>query len=135
MSRTAPYIVHEQECEFEGSIEPVPGKVRWRTLLSGDRTPTDSLTLGVAELAPGEAEGFRVHRHAQAEVYYVLSGEGVVVIDGSEHRVRAGSAVYVPGGAAHGAFNTGDRVLRILYVFAADSFAEVEYEFPLEGDR
>jgi quercetin dioxygenase-like cupin family protein len=46
-----------------------------------------------------------------------------------EHGLRPGSAVFIPGGAEHGVRNTGAGILRLLYAFAADSFAEVEYEF------
>lgn len=130
MSPIQPFVIHEQECEFERWDEPAAGRVRWRTLLSGDRTPTESLTLGVAELESGEAKDFRPHRHAQAEVYYILSGEGTVTIAGKEYPVREGSAVFVPGDAVHGARNTGRELLRLLYVFPADSFDEIEYEFP-----
>lgn len=124
------FVVHEQGVGLEGWDDPVRGKVAWRTLLSGDRTPSAQLTLGVAELGPGQPAPFRPHRHAQAEVYYVLSGEGVVHLDGVEHAVRAGASAFIPGGVWHGARNTGPGDLRLLYVFAADSFADVHYVFP-----
>ena len=130
MSLPRPFIVHEEDCELEGSEAIAPGSVRWRTLISGDRTPTDSLTAGIAELEPGDVRLFRPHKHAQAEVYYILSGEGVVTIAGIEHPVRPGTAVFIPGGAEHGARNTGTEPLRLLYVFPSDSFAEIEYQFP-----
>jgi quercetin dioxygenase-like cupin family protein len=130
MSRTEPFVIHEQECEFEGWDEPVTGRVRWRTLLSADRTPTTSLTVRVAELEPREARDLRPHQHAQAAVYYILSGESIVTISGTEHTVRPGSAVFVPGNAVHGALNTEFEQLRLLYVFPADSFDRIKYEFP-----
>jgi quercetin dioxygenase-like cupin family protein len=130
MPRTEPVVVHEQECAVEGWPGPGAGHVRWRTLVSADRTPTAALTVGVAELDPGEARDFRPHRHAQPEVYYVLAGEGSVWISGVEHPVRPGSAVFIPGDAWHGARNTGSGTLRLLYVFSADSFSEIAYEFP-----
>ena len=80
--------------------------MQWRTLLSADRTPTEALTMGVAELAPGTAHDPPPHRHAQPEAYYVLEGEGVVTISGEEHRVGAGSAVFIPGGAVHCVLNS-----------------------------
>jgi mannose-6-phosphate isomerase-like protein (cupin superfamily) len=86
--------------------------------------------MGVAELPPGQPRQIVTHRHAQIEAYYILSGEGVVEIDGVEHPVRAGSAIYLPGDVEHGAVNTGPETLRLLYVFAADSFDQVEYRFP-----
>jgi mannose-6-phosphate isomerase-like protein (cupin superfamily) len=130
MSRLEAFVIHEEDCAFEGWSEPSPGRVRWRTLISGDRTPTSLLTAGVAELEPGESRAFRPHSHAQAEVYYILSGQGIVTISGTEHAVRAGSAVFIPGSTEHGAQNTGAELLRLFYVFPANSFAEIEYEFP-----
>lgn len=123
-------VVHEDAVAVEGWDDAVRGKVVWRTLLSGDRTPTSQLTLGVTELGPGQPSPFLPHRHAQAEAYYVLAGEGVVHLDGVEHPLRAGSCVFIPGDAWHGARNTGSEVLRLLYVFATDSFADVRYVFP-----
>ena len=129
MPEPRPYVVHEEQCEVEGDDDAHHGRVRWRTLLSGDRSPTESLTVGVAEVEPGLPQLFRTHRHAQPEIYYVLSGHGVVTLEGEEHALRPGSAVFIPGGAEHGVRNTGTEILRLLYTFEADSFAEVEYEF------
>jgi quercetin dioxygenase-like cupin family protein len=103
------------------------GKVVWRTLLSADRTPSESLTLGIAELQPGDA--LREHRHDQPELYFILSGEGQVLAGGPPRAVRAGTAIFFPGNARHGLANTGSVELRYVYVFAADSFADVDYRF------
>lgn len=133
MTRSEPVVLHETDCEVESWNAETRTRVRWRTLLSADRTPTNALTMGVAELPPGEWTRIHTHRHRQVEAYYVLSGEGVVSISGVEHRVRAGSAVFLPGDADHGALNTGTELLRLLYVFAADSFDQVEYRFSTPG--
>ena len=109
--------------------------MHWRTLFSADRTPTNALTLGVAELPAGHATPILTHRHAQVEAYYILSGDGIVSIAGVEHRVRAGSAVFLPGDVEHGAVNTGAETMRLLYVFAADSFDQVEYRFSPLGSE
>lgn len=129
MSRTQGFVIHEVDCPVERWDQPATQQVRWRTLVSADRTPTDSLTVGVAEVEPGETKQFRPHRHAQPEVYYILAGCGVVIIAGLEYAVRPGSAVFIPGNTPHGACNTGTDLLRLLYVFAADSFDQIEYQF------
>jgi oxalate decarboxylase/phosphoglucose isomerase-like protein (cupin superfamily) len=129
MPRNEPCVVHETDCPQEGWDDATRGRVVWRTLLSGDRTPTGSLTLGVVEIGPGDVKELYPHRHAQPEAYYILAGEGVVTLAGTGHPVRPGSAVFVPGNAAHCARNTGATQMRILYVFAADSFDEIRYEF------
>jgi mannose-6-phosphate isomerase-like protein (cupin superfamily) len=70
-----------------------------------------------------------LHRHAPAEVYYVVAGAGLMSLDGREIPVRAGSAVFIPGMAEHGIRQTGSEVLRLFYLFPVDSFDSVEYLF------
>jgi mannose-6-phosphate isomerase-like protein (cupin superfamily) len=119
-------VVHPDDLPVEawGDI------VSWRTMLSADRTATGSLTVGVATLDEGAPINGALHRHAPDEVYVILEGEGLVHIGGTAHQVRVGSTVFVPGGAWHHAENTGTGPLRLLYVFAVDSFADVIYEYP-----
>jgi len=134
MTRSQAVVVHEDECEFERFELPDEGSgsaaVRWRTLLSADRTPSEALTMGIAEIEPGDARDLRPHRHLHPEAYYVVAGTGIVTISGKTVPIRAGSAIFIPGSEIHGALNTGAEMLRILYVFPTDSFEQVEYEFP-----
>lgn len=103
------------------------GRLTWRPMFSADSTPTDQLVTGVAEL---EQDGFlALHRHEQAETYYVLAGEGIATLAGAEHPVRSGSTVFIPGSAEHGIRNTGTAKLRFFYALAADDFTDVEYVF------
>ena len=111
--------------------DPVRGDVSFRVLFSADRTSTSSLYTGFTELPPAGWLGR--HRHAQDEVYYVVEGSGVVALDGAEHPVSAGSAVFIPGNAEHGVRNTGDGPLRFVYAFAADSIDDVVYRFCDDG--
>lgn len=127
--KQTPVIIHQDECEVEGWDDAEGGRAQWRTLLSADRTPSQALTCGVTEIGPGHPEPLYLHRHAQPEVYYFLSGVGNVRIDGQVYPVRQGTAVFVPGNAVHGVSNTGATTLVFLYVFAADSFSEIEYVF------
>ena len=125
-----PVVVESAEREWEGwpaELIDERGRVRWKTLLSADRTPSETFTLGIASFAPGD--GLHEHRHAQAEVYLVLDGTGEVALEGDLHRVAAGAAVFIPGNARHGIRNTGSTELRLAYVLAADAFADVEYVF------
>jgi mannose-6-phosphate isomerase-like protein (cupin superfamily) len=102
--------------------------VRWKTLISAGRTPSQSLTLGVAVIAPGETP--RAHRHEQVEAYLVLEGTGIVTIDGSPHPVRPGAAVFIASNAMHTVQSTGQTSLRLAYVLAADALEDVEYAIP-----
>ncbi len=122
-----PQVRHSDEVGPEVWDDPVRGEVSFRVLFSADRTPTSALYTGLTELAPGGRLG--LHRHAQAKVYHLVEGSGVVVLDGVEHPVTAGSAVFVPGDAEHGIRNTGATPLRFHYAFPVDSLQEVDYRF------
>lgn len=51
-----------------------------------------------------DIDGARPHFHKRStELYYVLGGEGSVVLDGVEHEVREGSMVHIPPGVVHSA--------------------------------
>lgn len=51
-----------------------------------------------------DIEEAKPHYHKLAtELYYVLEGAGVVLLDGTEHPVRKGSLVHIPPGVIHGA--------------------------------
>jgi quercetin dioxygenase-like cupin family protein len=127
MNGSKPLVIRADEQRRDGWDDPVKGRVGWRTLFSGDITATDSLTAGVAELEPGGWLG--LHRHTPAEIYFVLEGTGLVTIEGNEHAVQAGSAVYIPGDAEHGIRNADNALLRFVYVFPVGAFGEVEYRF------
>lgn len=125
-----PFVVDEAAVPLEGWNDPVRGVVAWRTLLSGDRTPTEALTMGVAEVVEQAGAEARLHRHAQPEAYYILSGHGILTIEGEDRPLSPGTCAFIPGGAWHAARGVGAEPLRLLYVFAADSFDQVIYEFP-----
>ena len=130
MEEFAAVIRRIEDCDTEAWTDPERGLVEWWTLFSSDRTPTSQLTAGVAELPVGAPRPARGHRHAHVELYYFLSGHGEVTVNGVTRPVTVGDAVMIPGNAEHLAHNTGTEPLRLLYVFAADSFADIEYEFP-----
>ena len=118
------------DCVTESWRSAETGHVDWWTLFSADRTATEGLTVGIAEIPVGAPRPERGHQHTQAEAYFLLAGRGEVIVDGLATAVAVGDAVFIPGDVEHVAVNTGDVPMRLLYVFAADSFADVEYRFP-----
>ena len=106
--------VHVDDLEGEGP----EGRVRKARRALGAR----AFGLNVFRLPPG-AEG-REHDHAQGnqeEVYFVLSGSGVVRVDGEEAELRPGILVRVDPAATR-AMVAGDEGLEYLAIGA-----------PLEG--
>jgi quercetin dioxygenase-like cupin family protein len=127
MNKVEPIVIRPENRSRDGWDDPVKGRIGWRTLFSGDLTPSDGLTAGVAELEPGGWLG--LHRHTPAEIYYGLEGHGTVTIEGKDYDLAPGTAVFIPADAEHGVRNIGSGPLRFLYVFPADSFSEIEYRF------
>ncbi|EYD72657.1 cupin domain-containing protein [Limimaricola hongkongensis] len=124
------FSVDAARLPLEGEGDPAFGTVRWRTLVSADRTPSEALTLGLAEFAPFGT--LSPHRHALAEFYLGLEGTGIVTIDQEPHPIGPGIAVFIPGEAEHGVV-AGPEGLRFAYGFATARFAEVEYRFSPAG--
>jgi mannose-6-phosphate isomerase-like protein (cupin superfamily) len=125
-----PVVVREGTREWETWPDEEVGRkglVYGKTLVSADVTRSEALTMGIGRVPPGEA--LRTHRHLPPEIYLVLEGTGSVEIGPDVRPVEAGSAVFIPGDAPHSLANTGPSDLRFAYVFAADSFDEVEYIF------
>jgi mannose-6-phosphate isomerase-like protein (cupin superfamily) len=126
MSTTPPVLRHENDVAEE-SWNDARGRLSFRTLIDGDKTATTALTFGTATLRFGQ--WLSPHRHAQPEIYYILSGSGALTIDGVRHDVSAGTGIFIPGNAEHGIKNTGFFPLKFLYAFAVDGFSEVVYVF------
>lgn len=116
----------------ESFPDPSHGSVTWHTLFSCPQTPSSDLSAGIA-LCPPNSGDLRLHRHEQAEIYYIIEGEGEVTIDDVTQRVSKGSSVFIPSNAKHGLVNVGKGDLRLFYVFPTSSFGDVVYRFEDDG--
>ena len=127
-AKTAPVIANVAGRDHESFENPENGNLTWFTLFSGDRTPTAQMSAGLTEVPPHG--GFlKAHRHAQAEIYFVHEGSGVLTIEGVESRLSAGMSAFIPGDAEHSVRNDSAAPLKIFYVFPTDSFVDVVYRF------
>ena len=64
--------------------------------------------LVLMSLKPGEEIGEETHEDVD-QFFRFEAGEGKVIIDGDEHRVKEGNGVIVPAGAKHNVVNTSKR--------------------------
>jgi len=86
-----------------------------RELLHPDRQQAAvRYSLAHAILAPGRSS--LPHSLHGSEVYYILSGRGLMVIDDERCTVESGSAVYIPPGAVQHMENTGIEPLAFLCI-------------------
>ena len=77
----------------------------------------------VMVIAPGESEGGPRNRHRGADQWlYVLSGEGLALIDGETHTLQGGTLLLVERGETHEIRNTGRDPLRTLNVYVPPAY-------------
>ncbi len=97
---------HEDKAEREASA----CGYRYRLLSRGD----DDVAAWAHAV---DIDGARAHYHKRAtELYYVLEGEGKVILDGREKEVRKGTMIHIPPGVVHSALGK----MRVLVVGIPD---------------
>ena len=70
--------------------------------------------LVLMSIKPGEEIGEETHENVD-QFFRFERGEGKVIIDGVEHRIKDGDGVIVPAGAKHNVVNISKRVNLRLY--------------------
>ncbi len=94
---------------------------RWRLLSREDAGRGLAAWAHVVDI-----DGARAHFHRRsAELYYVLEGEGRVILNGESHAVQPGSLVHIPPGVVHSA----EGRMRVLVVGIPD-IAEDDLFYP-----
>jgi oxalate decarboxylase/phosphoglucose isomerase-like protein (cupin superfamily) len=91
------------------------GAIKW--LVAPGVTSGAVMSFGEVVLLPGL--GHERHNHPESEeILYVLSGEGLQMIDdGEPFPIRASDTIYVPTAIYHSTLNTGWAPLRLLAVY------------------
>ncbi len=88
---------------------------RLRELLHPDKQPIDlHYSLAQAVVAPGQTS--LPHALASSEVYYILSGQGLMFIDDESQPVGPQQAIYIPANARQFIQNTGSEPLVFLCI-------------------
>ncbi|NOX35421.1 MAG: cupin domain-containing protein [Deltaproteobacteria bacterium] len=70
--------------------------------------------LAIARLEPGNE--IKSHIDPMEEIYFVVSGTGMMRVDDDEQQVKPGDATWIPAGSAHSLLNNGPDILVILVV-------------------
>ena len=125
--------VYRDDTAFRSALQAEAGDpVYWvetSTLDEGD----GALTIGVSTLLPGRigdefymTRGHIHAKHSHAELYYGLSGHGVMLmetLDGetSALEITPGVAVHVPGHWIHRSVNVGDEPFSTLFCYPTEA--------------
>lgn len=64
-----------------------------------------------------DKEGFTPkHSHPWPHINYIISGEGVLMIDGKDNHVKSGSYAFVPANTLHQFRNVGNEMFRFICI-------------------
>lgn len=103
-------------------IKDVPGekrdppRVSW-VLVSEKTVGARHLAVGINETAPGSM--VPEHKHdREEEVMLFLSGRGKFVTEDEEIPLEPGVCIFNPPGGKHRIVNTGDEVLRFVWIYS-----------------
>ena len=120
-------VSHESDHDWEyiPGQESLTSALRWKIFSGGSDSPSDGITFGVFEVPTGHT--LDPHHHKPAEAYYVLEGEGELLMDGQIRNIGQGSVVYIKGDEIHGIRNNSGSLLKLIWVFPSDSYDEIEY--------
>jgi len=76
------------------------------------KVPKLALVFRKRALKPGSGIGY--HEQKEDEIYYVLSGRGIMTVDGKSFEVGPGTAVLTRPGSSHGLKQVGNEDLVIM---------------------
>jgi mannose-6-phosphate isomerase-like protein (cupin superfamily) len=119
----AGYIDLEEGDVMEGFV----GDIEESTVKSSDFRRVlytgKNMQLVLMALKPGEEIGEEVHTDRD-QFFRVEKGEGEVLIDGHQTKVKDGVAIIVPAGARHNVKNTGVQPLKLYTIYAPPEHAD-----------
>jgi mannose-6-phosphate isomerase-like protein (cupin superfamily) len=94
-----------------------PARRRTQNLVGGvSPVQAKNFSMGNVTLEP---KGGQVpwHNQEQEEVYFIVEGEGEMCLGEERKAVRTGQAVFIPSKVFHQLTNTGDKPMRMIYVY------------------
>jgi mannose-6-phosphate isomerase-like protein (cupin superfamily) len=83
-----------------------------KRLVHPKTTGSKNLGVSICYLNPGEE--VIPHKHEYEEAYFILNGEGTMILDDETIHLEKNLSVYVPANALHGQKNDGNEPLAIL---------------------
>jgi quercetin dioxygenase-like cupin family protein len=94
-------------------------RAEWRADKMGKSTLFESprLMVGLNAFEPGQSHA--LHAHAGMDkMYYVIEGDGLFLLDGTDVPMRAGDVLVAPDGVPHGVRNSSGARLLVMAVLA-----------------
>jgi len=109
----------------QANIVRTPHNSEIRPLIDRTTSPITQCSLAEEMLPPGCAVTPHHHRDLE-EIYYIVSGAGLMTVGENSREVGAGDAVYIPRGHRHSLKNTGTEPIKLILVCGPAFFYEDE---------
>lgn len=104
------HYIHENDVHGDHIDAPFKRVIR-HLAAPGLQLNSQNMWLGTSTVEPGNKTNAHSH-DINEEIFYCVSGSGIMIVDGEEQNYTAGAVVYVPPGAVHQVVNTGDVPLK-----------------------
>ena len=93
-------------------------KSKMKTILIGDAIGSEKFYVNIDYVKPG-SESVKYHSHSKSEEFYlIMSGKGILRMDGEEILIKTGDVISAPAGKdiGHQFINNSSEILQILDV-------------------
>lgn len=112
------FIRRREEMVRTTAVESHGGKgvLDWTKVIASDETKDKHLRFFFdLVLPPGVSIGIHKHENDE-EYYYIISGAGIITLDGEQLEVGPGDVTAAFTGGTHGLANDSERDLRVLVI-------------------
>ena len=99
----------------QAEIVRTPHNSEIRPLIDRTTSPITQCSLAEELLPPGCAVTPHHHRNLE-EIYYIVSGSGLMTVGENSREVGAGDAIYIPRGHKHSLKNIGSEPIKLILV-------------------
>jgi putative monooxygenase len=102
--------------DVEGELKGPPHRTSW-VLVSEKICGSQNIAIGVNETPPGGM--VPEHKHEkEEEVMFFIEGKGEFVTKDETIQLKPGICVYNPPGEFHKIVNTGDEILKFIWIYS-----------------
>ena len=93
-------------------------------LISSQNVKDTPISLQISEI-PIKSEQ-PIHNHKPTQCYFIIHGQGLMIIENEKQKVKEGDAIYIPSNKNHGIVNIGNQPLE--YLTANSPAFDEDYE-------
>jgi mannose-6-phosphate isomerase-like protein (cupin superfamily) len=101
-------IYNKKNSKNTGSLEILTSYM----LISPQSSSTKNISIQISEVPIGSEQP--IHAHDPEQCYYIIKGNGLMIIEDETGEVNSGDAIFIPSNKKHGIKNIGSNVSEYL---------------------